>query len=81
MPDISTNPATATSSTVSRWAQTVDARLLLAVLALGAYVLVVETFSFYPPKLSGDQAASILSTLSNLTVVAFMYYFHKADVS
>jgi hypothetical protein len=54
-----------------------DPHLVLALSVLAALVGVSETFSFYPPKLAGTQAADMLTTLRDLTIMAFTFFFQK----
>lgn len=54
-----------------------DAHFALAVAALAALLLVTTMFSFYPPKLSGTSASDTLTTLKDLTVMAFSFWFVK----
>ena len=54
-----------------------DAHFALAVAALVALLLVTAMFSFYPPKLAGTDASDTLTTLKDLTVMAFSFWFVK----
>lgn len=56
-----------------------DPHFFLAIIALLALVGVTSMFSFYPPKLSGTSAADTLTTLKDLTIMAFMFWFNKSS--
>ncbi len=54
-----------------------DRHFWLAVCALLVYATIALAFAYWPPKLPGDQAGTVLQTVASLVVMAWVWFFAK----